>query len=84
MISLIKGSQSWSIDGMCIEDLVTKWAFNHIFPCEFLLSEAILKEKKEKKKRQATFLLNFRWVSFLYFFMLMKNEPLISLARAPH
>lgn len=50
MISLIKGSQSWSIDGMCIQDLVTKWAFNHILPCEFVLSEAILKGKKKEKK----------------------------------
>lgn len=57
MISLIKGSQSWSIDGMCIEDLVTKWAFNHIFPCEFLLSEAILKEKKKRKKDRQPFFL---------------------------
>lgn len=49
MISLIKESQSWSIDGMCIQDLVTKWAFNHILPCEFVLSEAILKGKKDRQ-----------------------------------
>lgn len=35
---------------MCIQDLVTKWAFNHILPCEFVLSEAILKGKKKEKK----------------------------------
>jgi len=79
MISLIKGSQSWSIDGMCIQDLVTKWAFNHILPCEFVLSEAILKGKK-----QATFLFCFTWVCFLRFFMFMKNETLITLTRTTH
>lgn len=78
MISLIKGSQS--IDGMCIQDLVTKWAFNHTLLCEFMLSEAILK----KKKSQTTFLFHFAWVYFLYFFMFMKNETLITLTRTTH
>lgn len=57
MISLIKGSQSWSIDGMCIQDLVTKWAFNHILPCEFMLSEAIFLKKKKKDSQTFFFIL---------------------------